>query len=94
MPGDRTLPRLTPAKLSTAGVNLFLAEEFPRIAIGRLFTVEETRYGFARMRMHYGDRLPRRGGTLLSAGGTLTELFHLSVMLLTQSPGNTQQQER
>jgi len=64
MPGDRTLPRLTPAKLSTAEVNLFLAEEFPQIAIGRLFTVEETRAGFARMRMLYGEHLLRPGGTI------------------------------
>ncbi len=31
MPGDRTLPQLAPAKLSTAEVNLFLAGEFPLI---------------------------------------------------------------
>jgi hypothetical protein len=64
MPGDCTLPKLPPGKLSTAGVNLFLAVEFARIATGRLFTVEEARYGFAWMRMHYGGHLPRPRGTI------------------------------
>ena len=43
MTGDRTLPQLTAPKLSTAEVTLFLADEFPQIAIGRAFKVEETR---------------------------------------------------
>jgi uncharacterized protein (TIGR00369 family) len=64
MSGDNTLPKLATPKLSTAEVTLFLSGEFPQIAIGRLFTVEETRYGFARMRMHFGDHLLRPGGTI------------------------------
>ncbi len=64
MPGDSTLPQLTAPKLSTAGLTLFLAEEFPQIAIGRAFKVEESRYGFVRMRMCFGDHLLRPGGTI------------------------------
>jgi uncharacterized protein (TIGR00369 family) len=64
MPGDNTLTKLIAPKLSTNEVSLFLAQEFPQIAIGRLFTVEETRHGFARMRMLFGDHLLRPGGTI------------------------------
>ncbi len=63
MSNDST-PQLMAPKLSTAEVNLFLAEEFPQIAIGRAFQVEEIRHGFARMRMCYGDHLLRPGGTI------------------------------
>jgi uncharacterized protein (TIGR00369 family) len=61
---DSTLPQLTTPKLSTDELTLFLAEEFPQIAIGRAFKVEETRHGFARMRMCFGDHLLRPGGTI------------------------------
>ena len=64
MSGESTLPKLIAPKLSTAELTLFLAEEFPQIAIGRMFTVEETKHGFARMRMVFGDHLLRPGGTI------------------------------
>ena len=51
-------------KLSAAEVNAFLAQVFPQIAIGSAYKVEETRHGFARMRMVYGDHLLRPGGTI------------------------------
>lgn len=63
MSNDST-PQLMAPKLSTAEVNLFLAEEFPQIAIGRAFKVEEIRHGFARLRMCFGDHLLRPGGTI------------------------------
>ena len=64
MSGDTILPKPAAPKLSTIGVSRFLAEEFPQIAIGRLFAVEDTQYGFARMRMFFGDHLLRPGGTI------------------------------
>ena len=64
MPRDNTLPQLAAPKLSTAEVTLFLAEEFPQIAIGRAFKLEESRHGFARLRMCYGEHLLRPGGTI------------------------------
>jgi uncharacterized protein (TIGR00369 family) len=64
MSGYRALPQLTAPNLSAAGVNLFLAEEFPQIAIGRAYNVEETRHGFAQVRMCFGDHLLRPGGTI------------------------------
>ena len=57
-------PPLQAPKLSTAEVTLFLAEEFPQIAIGRAFKLEESRHGFARLRMCYGEHLLRPGGTI------------------------------
>ncbi|HWJ18135.1 MAG TPA: hypothetical protein VNR65_05335 [Geobacterales bacterium] len=48
---DHDVPKLAQPKLSAAEVNLFLAEVFPQIDIGRVHKVEETRHGFARMRM-------------------------------------------
>src|SRR3974377_445407 len=64
MSSDSALPRLVAPKLSTEQVILFLAEEFPQIAIGRAFKVEEVRLRFARMRMCFGDHLLRPGGTI------------------------------
>jgi uncharacterized protein (TIGR00369 family) len=61
---ERVLPQLTAPKLSAAEVNLFLAEVFPQIAIGRAYKVEETRHLFARVRMCFGDHLLRPGGTI------------------------------
>ncbi len=63
MSGYRAL-QLTAPKLSATEVNLFLADEFPQIAIGRAYNVEETRHGFARVRMCFGDHLLRPGGTI------------------------------
>ena len=50
--------------MSAAEVTEFLAQVFPQIDIGRAYRVEETRRGFARMRMVYGDHLLRPGGTI------------------------------
>ena len=61
---DHDVPKLTQPKMSAAEVNLFLAQVFPQIAIGKAYIVEETRHGFARMRMVYGDHLLRPGGTI------------------------------
>ena len=61
---DHDVPKLSQPRMSAAEVNLFLAQVFPQIAIGRAYTVEETRHGFARMRMVYGDHLLRPGGTI------------------------------
>src|SRR5262249_4325718 len=51
-------------KLSAEDMNAFLAEIFPQAGIGRAFKVEETRHGFARVRMCFGDHLLRPGGTI------------------------------
>ena len=51
-------------KLSAEEMNAFLAEIFPQAGIGRAFKVEETRHGFARVRMCFGDHLLRPGGTI------------------------------
>ncbi len=64
MIGDRAIPQLSAPKLSADQVNLFLAEVFPQIAIGKAYKVEETRHGFARVRMCFGDHLLRPGGTI------------------------------
>ncbi len=61
---DHDAPKLTHPKMSAAEVNQFLAEQFPQIGIGRAYKAEETRHGFARMRMVYGDHLLRPGGTI------------------------------
>jgi len=52
------------AKLPAAEVSAFLAEVFPQIAIGTAFIIEETAYGFARVRMVFGDHLLRPGATI------------------------------
>ena len=51
-------------KLSAAEVNAFLTQVFPQVGIGRAFKVEETRHGFARVRMYFGEHLLRPGGTI------------------------------
>lgn len=61
---DHDSPKLAMPKMSAAEVALFLAQVFPQVAIGRSYKVEETRHGFARMRMIYGDHLLRPGGTI------------------------------
>jgi uncharacterized protein (TIGR00369 family) len=50
--------------MSAEEVNLFLAQVFPQIDIGKAYRVEETRHGFARLRMIYGEHLLRPGGTI------------------------------
>jgi len=50
--------------MDASEVNAFLAEVFPQISIGSAFRVEETSKGFARVRMFFGDRLLRPGGTI------------------------------
>ncbi len=64
MLNDQDAPKLAAPKLSAEEVNLFLAQVFPQIAIGSAYKVEETRHGFARVRMVYGDHLLRPGGTI------------------------------
>jgi uncharacterized protein (TIGR00369 family) len=64
MLSDSPMPEFKPPKLTAAEVTLFLTEEFPQIAIGRAFKLEEVRYGFARLRMCFGDHLLRPGGTI------------------------------
>ncbi len=61
---DHDVPNLAHPRMSALEVNLLLAEVFPQIDIGRAYKVEETRQGFARMRMVYGDHLLRPGGTI------------------------------
>jgi len=61
---DHDGPNPAQPKMSATEVNLFLAEVFPQIDIGRAYRVEETRHGFARMRMVYGAHLLRPGGTI------------------------------
>ncbi len=51
-------------KLSAGEVNKFLEEVFPQIGIGKAYEVDETRHGFARVRMLFRDRLLRPGGTI------------------------------
>jgi uncharacterized protein (TIGR00369 family) len=54
-----------PAALSAQQINSFLDREFPQInREGRVFTVEETAHGMARMRMAYHERFLRPGGTI------------------------------
>ena len=64
MTDNRLAPQLTPPKLTAAEVHRFLAGEFPQIAIGRAFKVEETGHRFARLRMCFGEHLLRPGGTI------------------------------
>lgn len=51
-------------KLTTDEVRSFFASIFPQAEIGRAYEVEKTDYGFARLRMIYGDHLLRPGGTI------------------------------
>jgi uncharacterized protein (TIGR00369 family) len=64
MPGDRTLIQPSAPKLSAAEVSAFLAEVMPQAAIGQAYKIEETRHGFARVRMCFGSQLLRPGGTI------------------------------
>lgn len=61
MLSDRQVPA---PKLTADEINDFLKEVFPQIGIGKNFLVEETRHGFARVRMKYRDKLLRPGGTI------------------------------
>ena len=61
---DHEAPKPAHPKMTTEEVNLFLTQAFPQIDIGRAYKVEETRHGFARLRMIYGDHLLRPGGTI------------------------------
>lgn len=61
---DNDAPKLAAPKMSAAEVMAFLAQVFPQIDIGTAYKVEETRHGFARMRMVYGDHLLRPGGAI------------------------------
>lgn len=61
---DNDAPKLGAPAMSAAEVTEFLAQVFPQIDIGSAYKVEETRHGFARMRMVYGDHLLRPGGTI------------------------------
>jgi uncharacterized protein (TIGR00369 family) len=64
MSGDRVLTQPTEPKLSADEMNAFLTQIFPQAAMGRRYKVEETRHGFARVRMCFSDRLLRPGGTI------------------------------
>jgi uncharacterized protein (TIGR00369 family) len=64
MSGDRALTQAQEPKLSAAEVSAFLAEIMPQAAIGRAYKIEETRHGFARVRMWFGYHLLRPGGTI------------------------------
>jgi uncharacterized protein (TIGR00369 family) len=64
MSGDRMLAQPLAPKLSAAEMNAFLTQVFPQAAIGRAFKVEETRHGFARVRMCFAEHLLRPGGTI------------------------------
>jgi uncharacterized protein (TIGR00369 family) len=64
-------------KLTAAGVGEFLAQHFPQVRSGNSFIVEETRHGFARLRMVYGDHLLRPGGTI--SGPAMFALADLSM---------------
>jgi uncharacterized protein (TIGR00369 family) len=70
-------PQLSTPKLSAAEVNILLVEIFPQIAIGRAYKIEETRQGFARVRMCYGDHLLRPGGTI--SGPAMFALADVSI---------------
>lgn len=63
----RHAPKTTPTsapKLAAAEINSFLAKEFPQVAIGERFQVEEAAQGYAVLRMIYGGHLLRPGGTI------------------------------
>lgn len=64
MLSDSQMPEFRAPRLTAAEAALFLAEEFPQVAIGRAFKIEEVRYGFARLRMCFGEHLLRPGGTI------------------------------
>ena len=81
MIGDRPIPLQAP-KLSADEVSLFLLEVFPQIAIGKAYKVEETRHGFARVRMSFGDHILRPGGTISGpAMFTLADLAMYAAVL-------------
>ena len=90
MTEDNTLPQLTAPKLSTAEVTLFLADEFPQIAIGRAFKLEDSRNGFARMRMCFGDHLLRPGGTISGPSMfALADITMYAAVLASAGPSRT-----
>ena len=64
MPHDHAAHKPVHPRMTAEEVNLFLAQVFPQIDIGKAYKVEETRHGFARLRMIYGDHLLRPGGTI------------------------------
>jgi uncharacterized protein (TIGR00369 family) len=64
MSGDRAHREPGEPKFSAAELNVFLAGVMPQAAMGRTYKVEETRHGFARVRMCFGDHLLRPGGTI------------------------------
>jgi uncharacterized protein (TIGR00369 family) len=64
-------------KLTAEEVAKFLVEVFPQAAVGRAYIVEKTDYGFARIRMRYGDHLLRPGGTI--SGPSMFALADLSI---------------
>lgn len=64
-------------KFDSGEVNAYLARVFPQIGIGSAYTVEETRFGYARIRMYYRDQLLRPGGTI--SGPAMFGLADLSV---------------
>lgn len=64
MLNDHDIPKPVQPKMSADEVSLFLAQVFPQIDIGRSYRIEETRHGYARMRMVFGDHLLRPGGTI------------------------------
>ncbi len=66
-----------PPKLTAAEMNAFLAEVYPQVAAGRTYQVEETRRGFARIRMCFGPELLRPGGTI--SGPSMFTLADLSM---------------
>ena len=77
MTGEHLLSQLTPPKLSAEEVTLLLAEEFPQIAVGRAYIIEETWNLRARIRMRYGDHLLRPGGTI--SGPSMFSLADLAM---------------
>jgi uncharacterized protein (TIGR00369 family) len=79
--------KLTPPKMTAAEVSAFLVQVFPQFAIGRSYKIEETRHGFARMRMVYGDHLLRPGGTISGpAMFTLADVAMYAAVLATIGP--------
>ncbi len=79
--------KLIPPKMTADEVNAFLAQVFPQVSIGRSYRVEETRHGFARMRMVYGDHLLRPGGTISGpAMFTLADVAMYAAVLASIGP--------
>ncbi|MBT3071096.1 PaaI family thioesterase [Rhodomicrobium sp. Az07] len=73
--------------MTAADVNAFLVQVFPQVAMGRSYKVEETRHGFARMRMVYGDHLLRPGGTISGpAMFTLADVAMYAAVLASIGP--------